>query len=155
MIKKDINKSLLVLMIFLLVAILSSITFYELKLRQVMGNYNKDRELYNWITANSIVEQLNRTSILKNTALNDKKYLEMKYDELSIQNKKLLNEIENLKSELVIVKSTEEYQKGRDGGPVVQFRLIQAKNAEIEKLKKKINELCLMLKSYNLTAAGC
>lgn len=120
-----------------------------------MGNYNKDRELYNWITANSIVEQLNRTSILKNTALNDKKYLEMKYDELSIQNKKLLNEIENLKSELVIVKSTEEYQKGRDGGPVVQFRLIQAKNAEIEKLKKKINELCLMLKSYNLTAAGC
>lgn len=150
-IRRDINKTLVISVIALSIIIVSIITFYEVRLRNAVLGYNEHIQLYNWATANAVVE-LNRTIDLKDS---DKKYLEVKYSELAAQNSKLLHDIENLKSELILAKSTEEYQKARDGGPVAQFRLIQSKNSEISKLKERVDALCLKLKSYNISEEEC
>ena len=155
LIRKDIDKTLLISVISLSIIVVSVIIFYEIRLGRAMAGYNENLKLNNWVTANAVVEELNKTLELKDTALIDKKYLEMKYSELAAQNNKLLQDIGNLKSELIIAKSTEEYQKARDGGPVVQFRIIQSKNSEIGKLREELGNLCLKLKSHNLSAEEC
>ena len=155
LIRKDIDKTLLISVISLSIIMVSVIIFYEIRLGRAMAGYNENLKLNNWVTANAVVEELNKTLELKDTALIDKKYLEMKYSELAAQNNKLLQDIGNLKSELIIAKSTEEYQKARDGGPVVQFRIIQSKNSEISKLREELGNLCLKLKSHNLSAEEC
>ncbi|MBI2660510.1 hypothetical protein HYX07_05080 [Candidatus Woesearchaeota archaeon] len=150
-IRRDINKTLVISVIVLSIIIVSIITFYEIRLMNVVLGYNQHIQLYNWATANAIVD-LNRTIDLKNA---DRKYLEMKYSQLAAQNSKLLDDIENLRSQLILAKSTMEYQKARDGGPVAQFRMMQSKNTEISELKEKLDALCLMLNSNNLSAGEC
>lgn len=153
MIRKDINKRLLVMIAVLLALLLFSIVFYEIRLWNIFSYYKKNFGLYG--PQSSIFERLNRTSAIKETALTDKKYLEKRYVDLLGQNEKLTEKIESLKEELTLVKSQEEYQKARDGGPVEQFRLIQEKNTEIIRLKEDIRELCLKLSSYNITEKIC
>ncbi|MBI3026478.1 hypothetical protein HYY70_00040 [Candidatus Woesearchaeota archaeon] len=159
MIKRDVNKSLVVLNIYLLILLAGSTIFYETKLRNALNDYNKKMGLYGDIstlpTANVVLEELNKTSSLKDAAIKDKLNLEKKYLDLLEQNENLENNIESLKSEITLLKSQEEYQKSRDGGPVAQFRLIQNKNTEINKLKEEIGKLCLTINSYNLTAKEC
>ena len=154
-IQKDINKRLLVLVIVLLI-LLSGITiYYEVALRHVLNKYNKDHEIYGEFTANIVINEVNKTSNLKENVQKYKEYLEKKYDDLNTVNDNLRKEIGNLKSELNLVKSQIDYQKAREVGPTEQFRLFQSKNDEISKLKMTINGLCLKFAAYNVSDTNC
>jgi len=107
------------------------------------------------ITAQAVLQKLNRSDSAKNIALIDKAILEDKYGELLGQKEKMELEKEKLERQIVILNSQIEYSDARIEGPVAQFRLIQEKNEQIEELSKKIDSLCITLKSYNLTSEEC
>jgi len=152
---KDVNKSLLILVIFFLILFIVFTAYYENSLRILLNRYNKDQEIFGELTANAVIEELNRTSNLKENAQKYKEYLENRYSELSIMNENLKNEKDNLKDELGLIKSSIEYQKAKEIRPTQQFLLYQIKVEEIGKLKKKIDALCLSLKNNNLSEKEC
>lgn len=154
-IKRDFDKRLLFLVCVLLVLLALLIAYHEITYSSLMSKYNKNQEIFGGLTADAILEEFNKTSSMKETAKNYRDYLEKRYSDLAAQNEKLLYKIESLKGELVIVKSQQEYQKVRDGGPVEQFRLIQEKNTEINRLKEEIREMCLKLSYLNITERKC
>lgn len=154
-IQKDIDKRLFTLVIILLILVSALTIYYEVALRRVLSKYNKDQEIYGEFTANIVLNELNKTSNLKENVQKYKEYLEKKYDDLDSLNQNLKNEIENLKAELNLVKSQIEYQKAKDIGPTSQFRLFQNKIDEINRLKKTIIELCSKLESNNVSDSAC
>ena len=154
-IQKDFNKRLFILVIVLLILLSAFTIYYEVTLRSVLGKYNKDQEIYGEFTANIVVNELNKTSNLKENVQKYKEYLEKKYDDLNSLNQNLKGEIENLKAELSLVKSQIEYQKAKEIGPTSQFRLFQEKVDEIDRLKKKIMELCSKLEADNASDSAC
>ena len=149
-IQKDINKRLLVLVIVLLVLLTSFNIYYTITYTNLLNRYNKIQEIFGELTANAIIDQFNKTSVQTY-----KDYLERKYDDLSTVNKKLRDEVINLKSEIIILKSQLEYQKAKDVGPTEQFRLFQSKNDEINKLKDKISNVCSELQAHNISSKDC
>ena len=155
LIKRDIDKRLLFLVIVLLVLSTSVIIYYELTLRNLKSRYNKSQEIFGGLTADAILEEFNKTSSIKEMVEKYRENVERKYDELNTINKNLRNEIENLQAELRLVKSQIEYQKAKDISPTEQFRLYQNKNEEISKLKEKIKELCSKLQSANISDIDC
>ena len=153
--QKDINRRLLLLVITLLVLLIGVTIYYESALRGVLSRYNKNQEIFGDLTANAVIEEFNKTSNLKENVQKYKQYLEKRYDELNSLNNKLKDEIESLKTELSIVKSQIEYQKAKEIGPTEQFRLFQNKNDEINKLRKKVTELCSKLDALNISEKEC
>lgn len=154
-INKDIDKRLLVLVVTLLVLLASLTIYYELTFTELLNKYNKNQEIFGGLTADAIIEDVNKTSNLKENVLRYKAYLEKRYDDLNTLNKNLKKEIESLKEELTLVKSQIEYQKAKEIGPTEQFRLFQSKNIEVKKLKEKIKEFCKKLQAYNITESYC
>lgn len=152
---KDVNKSLLVLVIFFLILFIVFTAYYENSLRGILNRYNKDQEIFGGLTANAVIEEFNKTSNLKENVQKYKEYLENRYDELSMMNENLKSENENLKAELGLIKSSIEYQKAKEIRPTQQFLLYQSKVEEIGRLKKRINELCLEFKALNVTRREC
>lgn len=154
-IRKDFDKRLLFLLVSMLVLLILFLVYYEINYRKLLSKYDKNQEIFGGLTANAVLDELNKTSSMKEAVLKYREYFEKRYTELLIQNENLNSQIESLKSELTLIKSQEEYQKVRDGGPVSQFRLIQEKNMEISRLKERISSLCLKLNSYNISEKGC
>ena len=154
-IKKDIDKRLLILVIVLLVLFAASSVYYEVTYGHILKQYKKNQLLINELTANAVIDDLNKTSSLKENIIQYKDYLDKRYDEVNTLNEKLKEEIASLRNELALVKSQIDYQKAKEVGPTSQFRLFQGKVEEINTLKQEINELCLKLKSYNITEAKC
>lgn len=152
---RDVNKSLLVLVIFFLILFIVFTAYYENSLRNILNRYKKDQEIFGGLTANAVIEESNKTSNLKENVQKYKEYLEKRYDELSIMNENLKNENDNLKAELILIKSSIEYQKAKEIRPTQHFVLYQSKVEEIGKLKKKINELCSEIKALNITRKEC
>ncbi len=152
---KDVNKSLLVLVIFFLILFIVFTAYYENSIRNILKRYNKDQEIFGGLTANAVIEEFNKTSNLKENVQKYKEYLENRYDELSMLNENLKSENENLKAELGLIKSSTEYQKVKEIRPTQQFLLYQSKVEEIGRLKKRINELCLGFKALNVTMKEC
>ena len=105
--------------------------------------------------ADAVIEEFNKTSSIKENVRKYKEYFEKKYDDLNTINQNLKVEIENLKAELMLIKSQIECQKARDLGPTENFRLFQNKNDEINKLNKKVKELCSELEAHNLSDSTC
>lgn len=154
-IKKDVNKSLLLLVMFFLVLFISFTVYYQIALRDVVkekSHYDRDLGM---ITAQLILERLNKSDNLKELALLDKAVLEYKYNELAAENENLRNEIKSLKGEITLLKSEIEYNNIRIEGPVAQFRAIQDKNQQIRQLQEKIELLCKALKSRNISEPEC
>jgi len=154
-IRKDIDKRLLLFVVMLLVLLASLTIYYEVRLASMSKRYNKDQQIFGGLTADAVIEQFNKTSNLKENVLRYKEYLEKRFDELNTLNKNLKNEVEGLKAELTLVKSQIEYRKAKELGPTEQFRLFQSRNDEITKLKEKTRELCSTLKSYNISDDNC
>lgn len=154
-IKRDINKSLLISIMVLLILLAAITIYYEAAVRKILGKYNKNQEIFGGLTANAVFEESNITSSIKENVLKYKEYLEKRYDSLNTMNQDLKAEIESLKAELMLIKSQIEYQKAKDIGPTENFRLFQNKNEEIDKLKKKVDELCFEFKSLNLSSKEC
>ena len=154
-IKKDVDRTLLVLIIFFLVLFLFFTAYYEAALRKTLNLEGQNSRKLSEITAQSILEKLNATDNVKKYALIDKAVLEEKYNELVIQHENLKKEKTKLEEELTLLKSQMEYQKAKIEGPVIQFRLIQEKNEEIKELKNKIDALCSMLKEDGSSVAEC
>ena len=154
-IRKDIDKRFLFLVVMLLVLLVSLTVYYEVRLAGISKRYDKSPQIFGGITADAAIEQFNKTSNLKENVLKYKEYLEKRFDELNTLNKNLKSEVESLEAELKLVKSQIEYQKAKELGPTEQFRLFQSKSDEIIKLKEKTRELCLTLKSYNLSDDNC
>ena len=148
--QKDINKRLLVLVIVLLVLLASFTIYYTVAFTNLLNRFNKNQEIFGELTANAIIDQFNKTSVQTY-----KDYLERRYDDLSTVNKKLKDEVINLKSEIIVLKSQLEYQKAKDVGPTEQFRLFQSKNDEISRLNDKVKELCSELQAHNITNKYC
>ncbi|MBI4452353.1 hypothetical protein HY637_02915 [Candidatus Woesearchaeota archaeon] len=155
LIQSDVNKSLLVLNMFFLLLFLAFTVYYQIELRNTL----REKEEYNTklgeVTAQAVMQKLNRSDTAKEIALIDKAILENKYNELQAQKEKLEEEKKALKQEITVLKSQIEYHQARLEGPVAQFRLVQEKNAQIQGLNERIDLLCLKIRSYNLTSAEC
>ena len=152
---KDVNRSLLVLIVFFLI-IFIGFTVYS---TYVLKGTSEEKYVYDEklgkITADIILENLNKSNSLKDMALIDKAVLENKYNELSSQYNQLNEQKDALEEEVITLKSQNEYANTRPEGPVAQFRLIQEKNKEINELKKTIEALCSRLNENNISAKEC
>ena len=152
---KDVNKSLLVLMIFFLILFIAFTIYYESALQNISAGKNDQDRKFSELTAQLIFEKLNKSTRLKEIALIDKALLEEKYSDLVAQNENLKKEKMALREEITLLESQLEYHKVRLDGPVAQFRLIQNKNQQISQLKEKIGALCSVLKYNNLSEKEC
>ena len=155
LIQRDVNKSLLVLNMFFLLLFLAFTVYYQIALKNTLKEKEGHNQKMGEVTAQAVMQKLNKSDTAKELALIDKVVLEDKYNQLLTQKEKLEEEKEALKGEITILKSQIEYHKARLEGPVAQFRLIQEKNAEIQKLNEKIGLLCLTIDSYNITSKEC
>ena len=155
LIQRDVNKSLLVLNMFFLLLFLAFTVYYQIALKNTLREKEGHSQKIGEITAQAVMQKLNKSDVAKELALIDKVVLENKYNELLAQKEKLEEDKEALKGEITILKSQIEYHQARLEGPVAQFRLIQEKNAEIQKLNEKIGLLCLKINNYNLTSKEC
>jgi len=153
--QRDVNKSLLVLNMFFLFLFIGFTVYYQAALTKTREEGEVYDQKISQITAQAVLQKLNRSDSAKNIALIDKAILEDKYGELLGQKEKMELEKEKLERQIVILNSQIEYSDARIEGPVAQFRLIQEKNEQIEELSKKIDSLCITLKSYNLTSEEC
>ena len=152
---KDVNKELLVIIIFFLVLFIGFTVYSTSVLRGTAeGKYIYDEKLGR-ITADIILENLNKSNSLKDIALIDKAVLENKYNELSGQYDELDEQKDALQEEVNTLKSQMEYAGIRVEGPVEQFRLIQQKNKEISDLKEILQALCYKLGESNISAKEC
>ena len=152
---KDVNKSLLVMITFFLILFAAFTVYYQTELRGVVSEKNKYDEKIGAITAQLIIQKLNKSDSLKETAMIDKIVLEDKYNELAAKNEQLQSETQSLKKEITVLDSEIEYQKVKIDGPVAQFRLIQEKNQQIKQLKEIIDGICIYLKQKNMSVNGC
>ena len=155
LIQRDVNKSLLVLNMFFLLLFLAFTVYYQLALKNTLKEKEEDTQKLGEVTAQAVMQRLNKSDAAKELALIDKVVLEDKYNGLVLQKQKIEEEKEALKGEITVLKSQIEYHHARIEGPVAQFRLIQEKNAQIQKLNEKIGLLCLKIYSYNLTSKEC
>lgn len=152
---KDVNKSLLVLIAFFLVLFIAFTVYYEVSLKKAVSQKREYDEQASMITAQLIVQKLNRSNSIQEIALMDKAVLEHKYNELAAEKEKLEAEKKELKEEITLLKSEIEYQNVKIDGPVAQFRLIQEKNQLIRQLNEKIGELCAYLRRDNISVDKC
>ena len=152
---KDVNKSLLVLITFFLIFFIAFTVYYQVELKNVVSKKNEYDEKIGMITAQMIVQKLNKSSNQQEIAQMDKVVLEHKYNELASENQKMESEKEMLKQQIILLNSEIEYQKVKIDGPEAQFRLIQEKNSQIQQLKENIKNLCLQLRQGNISAVGC
>ena len=153
--KRDVNNSLLVLITFFLVLFIGFTIYYESVLRKVSGEKDENDRIIGQITANMVLEKLNNTEKASQLAMIDKAVLEDKYNQLVAHTEKLEQEKERLEQEIIVLNSKIEYNDARVEGPVGQFRTIQSKNEEINKLTKKIESLCAIFKQNNMTISEC
>ena len=152
---KDVNKSLLVLLIFFLVLFIGFTVYSTSTLRKALGEKKVYDENLGKITAEIVMQRLNQTNSQKDIAMIDKLVLESKYNELLTQYGNLDKEKTALEGEVSTLKSQMEYQKVKVEGPVAQFRLIQDKNDQIMQLKAKIDALCSKLKENHIFDKDC
>lgn len=155
LIQRDVNKSLLVLNMFFLLLFLAFTVYYQIALKNTLKEKDGYDQKIGEVTAQAVLQKLNKSDAAKELAIIDKVMLEDKYNELFAKKEKLEEEKEALNGEIITLKSQIEYHQARLEGPVAQFRLIQEKNAEIQKLNEKIGLLCLKINSYNLTSREC
>ena len=143
--KKDINRRLLVLIVFFLVIFIGFTVYYEHTIRKVLSAKGQTDDLLGGLIGNSMLEKLNQTDKLKEIALLDKAVLEDKFSQILSQNENLKKERDNLQQQILVLKSEIEYNDVKLDGPVAQFRLIQEKNQQILQLKKTIELICSKL----------
>ena len=154
-IKKDVDKTLLVLIIFFLVLFIFFTAYYETALRKTLNIEGQNSKKLSEITAQSTMEKLNATDNIKRYALMDKAVLEEKYNDLIIQHENLQKEKTKLEEELTLLKSQTEYQQFKIEGTAAQFKLIQDKNQQIRELKNRIGALCSMLEYNKSSVREC
>ena len=153
--KKDVNRRLLVVIIFFLIIFVAFTIYYEATLKTILKEKSRNEQLFGEFTGRSILEKLNRSDRLKEVAMMDKAVLEDKYTELQGQFDKLKQDNDALKEQIIVLNSEIEYNKVKIDGPVAQFRLIQDKNEQLLAIKEKLNLLCAKLKSLNISEQGC
>ncbi len=153
--KRDVNTSLLLFIAFFLVMFIGFTIYYEYKLRYAVNEKKYSDELLGQVTARFVLSRPNNLSSISKLALIDKAVLEQKYSELVAQNENLKRDIATLQDQLTLLKSQIEYQKTKLDGPTEQFRLIQGKNEQIKDLNEKIKNVCIILKSRNITSEIC
>ena len=155
LIQRDVNKSLLVLNMFFLLLFLAFTVYYQIALKNTLKEKDGYGQKIVEVTAQVVMQKLNKSDVAKELALIDKVVLESKYNELLTQKEKLEEDKEALKGEIIVLNSQIEYHQARLEGPVAQFRLVQEKNDEIQKLNERIGLLCSKISSYNITAKEC
>ena len=153
--KKDINRRLLVLIVFFLVIFIGFTVYYEYTIKKVLSAKSQTDDLLLGVTGNSLLQKLNQTGKLNEIAMLDKAVLENKYNQLAAQNDNLKKEKENLEQQTIVLKSEIEYNDVKLDGPVAQFRLIQDKNQQISELKKIIDSICSKLKNSSVFIREC
>ena len=152
---KDVNRSLLALIIFFLILFIGFTVYSTSVLRGTAEEKYAYDEKLGRITADIILEKLNKSNSLKDLALIDKTVLEYKYNELFSQYNWLNEQKEALEEEINTLKSQIEYANIRIEGPIAQFRLIQQKNKEISDLKEALQALCSKIEEINISTKGC
>ncbi len=155
-IKKDMNRRLLVLIIFFLVIFIVFTVYATQKLRLVLANrgtYDKNAAKF---TAQAIFEQLNKTNKSLELAVIDKAVLESKLNEAIQENEKLHKMVKEYGGQVLLLKAQIEYYglKSWDDSSA-QFTAYYRKMEEINQLKEQIKSLCLVIKSSNATAGEC
>jgi len=153
--RRDVNNSLLILIAFFLILFIVSTIYYETILRKISGEKDENDKIISEITASMVLEKLNNSERSSQLAIIDKAVLEDKYNKLVAYAESLEQEKERLDQEIIVLNSKIEYNGARMEGPVGQFRTIQAKNEEIEKLKGAIISLCDIFRKNNMTVNEC
>lgn len=153
LIKKDVNKFLLLLIIVLVLVFIWSTAYYENALKNVSIQYDKNLKKLQEATGKVVLENINETVQLKETYQKDKEFFEQKYYELNTENEELKREKDRLQSGLNSVKSELEDTKNKFNILQNQFQQVQnsliTANEHISRLIARVNELCQKLKSYN------
>ena len=153
--RRDVNNSLLILIAFFLILFIVSTIYYETILRKISGEKDENDKIISEITASMVLGKLNNSEKSSQLAMVDKAVLEDKYNKLVAYSESLEQEMERLGQEIIVLNSRIEYNDARMEGPVGQFRTIQAKNQEIEKLKAIIISLCDVFRKNNMTVNEC
>src|SRR3989344_4197389 len=104
LIQRDVNKSLLVLNMFFLLLFLAFTVYYQLALKNTLKEKEEDTQKLGEVTAQAVMQRLNKSDAAKELALIDKVVLEDKYNELALQKQKLEEEKEALKGEITVLK---------------------------------------------------
>ena len=152
---RDVNKSLLMMIAFFLVMFIAFTVYYQIELKNVVSEKSKYDEKIGAITAQLILQKINKSNSLNEIAQMDKAVLEYRYNELAADNQKIQNEKEAFQQEIILLNSEIEYQKVKIDGPVEQFRLIQEKNQQISQLKKVIDLVCSKLNNSKVYIKEC
>ena len=152
---RDVNKSLLMMIAFFLVMFITFTVYYQIELKNVVSEKSKYDEKIGAITAQLILQKINKSNSLNEIAQMDKAVLEYRYNELAADNQKIQNEKEAFQQEIILLNSEIEYQKVKIDGPVEQFRLIQEKNQQISQLKKVIDLVCSKLNNSKVYVKEC
>jgi len=149
-IKNDVNKALLFLIIIPILVFIVFSTYYDNKLKNISMEYNRNREEFEKVTAQAILEQLNETLLSKEIAIQDKEIMEENYFNLKTENEDLRKDRDKLKAELDHVNGQLEMQKNNFNILQARFQQIQSglskANDEISRLIARNQELCRKLK---------
>ncbi len=154
-ISRDVNKGLLIMLVFFLVLFVVFTLYYQNILRDALMQKSEYSAKLNEITANLVSANISDSERRQEIAMIDKAVLEEKYYNLIAYVQGLEQKKSELESENTIMKSEIEYNKIKVDGPVANFRLIQKKNEEIKNLNNKISELCRQMKRYNSSIDAC
>ncbi len=150
-IKKDVNQILLFLTIIPIILFITLSIHYENKIKDISSEYNQKIENFQYVSGKAVLERLNETIGLKETALQDKEKLENEYYQLKIENEALSKEKERLQAESDLLKSQLQSQNAKfnrleSDFNQVQNSLIEA-NEAISKLLSRVQELCRRLEA--------
>ena len=85
-IQRDVNKSLLVLNMFFLLLFLAFTVYYQLALKNTLREKDGYDQKIGEVTAQAVMQKMNKSDTAKELALIDKVVLEDRYNELLAQN---------------------------------------------------------------------
>jgi hypothetical protein len=155
-IKRDVDKRLLAIIVALLFIFVATSVYFEANYSRIIKKYGQNQALVKELAANGVIaENSNETAALKDNILQYREYLDQRYYDLNTLNQKLLAQVNSLQDELRLIKAQVEYQKAKDIGPTAQFKLYQSKTEEISSLKETVAALCAKLKQSNISDPKC
>lgn len=158
-IQKDINKTLLYLLLIPLILSILVAVYYQYKFKNVSVEYDKDKEELEVFTGRIVLEQLNKTISDQVTAQKGKELLEQWYSNLKAENEELKKQLEHLKNE------SSEFDFGANAQNIDLRKLhnritmlqktLTDVNVQIAEIAVKIRELCEETKSAGQKNEKC
>lgn len=159
LIKKDVNRILLFLVILPIILFSGFSIYYYNQLQNISTEFNKSKEMLLSTAGQAVRESYNETIQLKESFQKDREALEKGYSDLNAENQQLAINNEKLKAELDSTKSELEDYKSKFGILEQRFKELQENlikaNEELGKLKSRVRILCKKLEEAGSSDESC